>query len=47
MGRLVIAESLDAMGIEKSIDIAMLQSANYIVIISSEKQQPIKQLVKE
>jgi hypothetical protein len=47
MGRLVITESLDSMGIEKSIDISGLQSANYIVIISSEKQQLIKQLVKE
>ncbi|MEZ4857242.1 MAG: T9SS type A sorting domain-containing protein [Flavobacteriaceae bacterium] len=46
-GRLVKSFDLKGMGTEKALDIAMLASATYVVIIQSETGTITKQLIKE
>jgi large repetitive protein len=46
-GRLVKKTDLTTMGVEQRIDISELASATYMVIISSENGQLMKQLIKE
>jgi uncharacterized protein YrzB (UPF0473 family) len=46
-GRLVITESLEGMGTDRTIDVSFLQSATYMFIIQSDNGQLTKQIVKE
>ncbi|GEQ85765.1 hypothetical protein ULMS_12730 [Patiriisocius marinistellae] len=46
-GKLVQNEDLIMMGVNKKIDVSLLQSANYLVIIESEQGQITKQLLIE
>jgi len=46
-GRLVITESLEGMGTDRTVDVSLLQSATYMFIIQSDNGQFTKQIVKE